>query len=374
MPALNGLVNAWKNIREIDLSSFREEATQPLRIALVGIPGVGRHTLADQMRLDPARPQQASQTPVSIVDLATPQPDIQAHLIILMLDANAGDFSQEKALARKLSEAGQRILVFVNKMDLVADVKAVHDRINWPIDRILYGSATSISFLKEQFVPAMIELLTDKGLALSRNYPLFREEIANRLINDTCFSNAAYAISTGIAEIVPVLDLPLNITDMFVLSKTQAFLVYKLGLALGYSTRWQDYVTEFGSVIGSGFLWRQIARELVGLIPVWGIVPKTAVAYAGTYVVGHTVLTWYKTGRKVTAKQVQEMYVQAFKRGKTLAESLASKVHPPRLAWRRKKTELPPPAQTKTCPSCGKQNSLDAAFCEYCGAGLEVSS
>jgi hypothetical protein len=87
---------------------------------------------------------------------------------------------------------------------------------------------------------------------------------------------------------------------MIVLSKTQAFLAYKLGLTVGFSTNWHDYLREFGGVLGGGFLLRQLARSLVGLIPVWGILPKVAIAYAGTYVVGHTILQWYLTGRHLT--------------------------------------------------------------------------
>jgi uncharacterized protein (DUF697 family) len=223
-------------------------------------------------------------------------------------------------------------------------------------------------------------------LALGRLFPLFRIPIAHQLINDACLSNSAYAFSTGLAEVVPVLDLPLNVTDMIVLTKAQAFLVYRLGLLLGFTTRWQDYIGEFGSVIGGGFLWRQLARSLVGLIPVWGIIPKVAVSFAGTYVVGHTVLQWYLTGRHVSRQQLNALYRQALAHGKQTAHSLAGRL--PRLR-RKKKIELPEPASTRllpepspeqaaiqqtpiprTCPGCGKISAEDAVFCQYCGVRL----
>ena len=122
---------------------------------------------------------------------------------------------------------------------------------------------------------------------------------------------------------------------MMVLTKSQAFLAYKLGLLLGFSTRWQDYVTELGSVIGSGFLWRQIARQLVGLVPGWGIIPKVAVAYSGTYVVGNAILGWYLTGRKLTPQQMRELYAQAFDRGKEYARKLSEKLPKPRIGKRK---------------------------------------
>ena len=158
------------------------------------------------------------------------------------------------------------------------------------------------NFSTGRFSQAVIELVPDHLLTLGRFFPFFRAPIARYMINDTCVTNAAYSLSTGMAEIIPFLGIPLVLTDMVILTKNQLFMVYKLGLTFGFSTRWQDYVGEFGSVLGSGFVWRQIARSLVGLIPVWGIAPKTAIAYAGTYVIGNAVLQWYLTGRHLSCR------------------------------------------------------------------------
>jgi uncharacterized protein (DUF697 family) len=182
-----------------------------------------------------------------------------------------------------------------------------------------------------------------------------------------------------LAEVVPALNLPLNITDIVVLTKAQAFLVYRLGLLLGFSIHWQDYLAEFGSVIGGGFLWRQLARSLVGLIPVWGIVPKVAVAYSGTYVVGNTVLQWYLTGRHLNPRQVRDLYRQALAQGKQNARRLlqrAPRPRLPRLPLPRRKAQpaLPNPPEIplpevamQPCPDCGQLNAPEARFCQHCG-------
>jgi hypothetical protein len=193
---------------------------------------------------------------------------------------------------------------------------------------------------------------------------------------------------------------------------------------VGFSTNWQDYVSEFGSVIGGGFLWRQVARELVGLIPAWGIVPKVAVAYSGTYVVGNAILGWYLTGRNLSPKQMRALSAQAFSRGRDYARRLAERFPRPKLGRRRKEKQLEaglntnpgaieggmPPRElapgddellegqleaihtekkerskkpirllakktqevehTRTCLQCGKKSSADASFCQYCGTPL----
>jgi uncharacterized protein (DUF697 family)/ribosomal protein L40E len=346
---LKDISTVWKNIKEIDLKPIRDSATYPLRIAVVGAQGSGRHTLAEQMRTDPARPGVHTQSAIAIItaQAATEPPD--AHLIIVLVDATRTDFAEEQLLVKKWSEGGKNVLVFINKLDLVNNAIVGDTQQGWLASRVIYGSVNDISFLEREFIPIVLELLPQQQIALGRQFPLFRLTIARQLINETCLSNAAYSFSTGLAEIVPVLDLPLNVTDLVVLTKSQAFLAYRLGLLLGFSTRWQDYVTEFGSVIGSGFVWRQIARSLIGLIPAWGIIPKVVVAYSGTYVVGNAILGWYLTGRKLSPKQMRALSVQAITRGKEYARKLGQKIPRPRLAI-RKKDRLPAPQKTHALP------------------------
>lgn len=342
MAGIKNLSLVWQNIKEIDLKPIRDSATYPVRIAVVGTPGAGKHTLAEQMRTDPARPGIHTQSTLALitVEAATEVPD--AHLIIVLVDATRADFEEEQLLVKKWSEGGKNVLVFINKIDLVNSKIVGDDRQGWQASRVIYGSVNDIVSLEREFIPTVLEFLPQQHIALGRQFPLFRLTIAHQLINDTCLSNAAYSFSTGLAEIVPVLDLPLNLTDLIILTKSQAFLAYKLGLLLGFSTRWQDYVTEFGGVIGSGFVWRQIARSLIGLVPGWGILPKVAIAYSGTYVVGNAILGWYLSGRHLSPKQMQALSVQAFARGKEYARKLGGKIPRPRLG-RHKKDRLSAP-------------------------------
>ena len=168
------------------------------------------------------------------------------------------------------------------------------------------------------------------------------------------------------------------------LTKNQAFLVYKLGLALGFSTEWSDYVAEFGSVLGAGFIFRQAARTLVGLIPFWGIVPKVTVAYSGTYLVGSVVLQWYLMDRHITKKQVRQLYASAYAHGREFAANIWG--HRPRIRSmpRLPRLRLPSPRKKVlsdvhqeqntggiVCPECGYLNPPHAEFCEQCKIALQ---
>jgi uncharacterized protein (DUF697 family) len=347
---LKDISSMWNNIKEIDLKPIRDAAIYPLKITLAGAQGVGKHTLAEQMRTDPARAGIHTQSPMAIITIEADTPAPAAHLTILLVDATRENFGLEQSLVKKWNEAGKNVLVFINKTDLVSGNIPAAANQGWPAGKVIFGSANDSANLKKEFIPSVLELLPQLHIALGRQFPLFRVSIAHQLINETCFSNAAYSFSTGLAEIMPVLDLPLNLTDLIVLTKSQAFLAYKLGLLVGFSTRWQDYVTEFGGVIGSGFLWRQTARSLIGLVPGWGIIPKVAVAYSGTYVVGHAILGWYLSGRHLSAKQMRDLSIQAFTRGMEYARKLVEKLPKPRLgkqnqeglqAGQRKSLRLP---------------------------------
>jgi uncharacterized protein (DUF697 family) len=380
----------WNTIQEFDLRPLREAALLPIRMIIVGSPGSGRHALADALRHDPTLPVEATQTPVRVLTWDETGVLPEADLVLILSQTEPANIALAQSLLTRCHHAGLHSVLICWLPNAEASEKVLAPA-EMPLNALV-GSLEDATFLLKHFVPTVLAQLPEaRHVALGRQFPLFRTAIARELIDDTCLANATYAFSTGLAEAVPVLTLPLNVADMVVLTKSQAFLAYKLGLLLGFSTQWQDYLKEFGSVLGSGFLMRQMARQLIGLIPGWGIVPKVAVAYAGSYVVGYTILQWYFAGRTIRKEKLKNLYRQAVLEGKLIAyriiektpriklpsrpvKSLPAKIvdaqgasKPPRLklGWRRK-----PPHQT--CPACAKMNSPEAVFCQYCGAALKA--
>ena len=96
---------------------------------------------------------------------------------------------------------------------------------------------------------------------------------------------------------------------------------------------------EVLGVIGGGFLFRQGARQLVGLIPVAGIVPKVAVAYAGTLAIGRAVVAWAAYGQALEPGTVRRLYRQALSHGKDVARALVAQARKraPRRRWLRRR-------------------------------------
>jgi len=194
--------------------------------------------------------------------------------------------------------------------------------------------------VQKELVPALLRALPARlHLALARQLPLVRPVVMRTLIEETARANALYAASTGVAELVPVLNLPLNVADTLVLSKNQGVMVYKLALAAGKTGGAREILTEAVGVLGGGLLFRQVARGLVGLVPVWGLLPKVAVAYAGTWVIGQAAELWATQGKTPRAGELRSFYAEALERGRAFARSLTE--GRPRFLGRGRSEALP---------------------------------
>jgi uncharacterized protein (DUF697 family) len=147
-----------------------------------------------------------------------------------------------------------------------------------------------------------------------------------------------YSLTTGLAEVVPVLNVPLNLADVIVLTKNQLLMSYRVALAAGKRGKGRELIAEVAGVIGGGLLLRQAGRQLIGLVPGAGIVPKVAVAYAGTVAIGRAVGAWAVGGERLTKESVRAFYKEAWQRAKVVAKDLVAraKASRPRLPGRRR--------------------------------------
>lgn len=169
------------------------------------------------------------------------------------------------------------------------------------------------------------------GLPLARLFPPFREEVCRRLIHNISVENAGFSLATALPNIAPMLGLGWAVgefaSDSVVLTLNQIRLAFFLGAANDRPVGYSQQRTEIGSIVAGAFGWRAVARELVGKIPLGGgLIPKAAVAYAGTYVVGRSLERYYRFGYRYTRFERRAAYEEAFERGKKLAAGLVEKI------------------------------------------------
>lgn len=165
----------------------------------------------------------------------------------------------------------------------------------------------------------------DQRTAVARQLPALRLAVMNAVIDDTARANASYALTTGLAEAIPVLTAPLNIGDMIILTKNQLLMSYRIALMSGRDGDPRSLMAEILGVLGGGLLFRQAARQLVGLIPVLGLLPKIAIAYGGTWAIGKAMMLWATEGREVTVDVVRSYSQEGLARGRQVASTMMEK-------------------------------------------------
>jgi uncharacterized protein (DUF697 family) len=220
--------------------------------------------------------------------------------------AVAGSRELVPLLARELRAGGDAAAVVEGRVEGAAalvwvgapDEDALHaaSRAGVPIvavsdaDELPYVLATDIvhvppgqGFPVEQIAQALARKLGEDGTSLAARLPVLRGPLCDQLI--ASFSKRNGLI--GAAVFVPGVDLPL-------LTLNQIRLVLRIALAYGVEVDNQRAVELLG-VVGAGFGFRTVARELLDLVPVAGWAVKGAVAYAGTKAVGEAAVRYFET-------------------------------------------------------------------------------
>jgi hypothetical protein len=166
-------------------------------------------------------------------------------------------------------------------------------------------------------------------LALARHFPLFRGPVTDKIIQRVARENALFSLATALPNIVPsMLDLPWALgefaTDTAFLTMNQIRMALLLAAAHGHIVGYTEQKAQIAVIAAGAFGWRAIARELVGKIPLGGgLIPKAAIAFAGTYVVGLGLEKVNRTGSGLSHRERKEAYAGAFAKGKEVAKDLA---------------------------------------------------
>ncbi len=346
MPKFGDITNVWSTVRELNVGDIRDSANQPVSIAVIGAPEL-RSAITQALYTGPSRYPAAQGVTINEYDVPVPrdrQSELsRADLAILVLNSQRKIGADVISAADKLSMLScPRLLVLVGAEQL----PTVEGDATWYLAGMtqVFVPDTQPDTLAKQLVPVVVDSLPeDLRIAAARKLPGLRDGVGRWLVGDVSFSNASFALTSGLPEMVPLLNIPLNAADMLVLTKNQALLVYKLALAFGAPPDFQAQMREVLPVIGSGFMWRQAARQLVGLIPGFGILPKVAVAYAGTYATGQAAVLWYRNGERVSGDALSSLYKQAIEIGRQRARELLQRrqQQPPATGETRRMT---PPA------------------------------
>jgi hypothetical protein len=314
----------WKIISELDLAKIRDQIDMPFRLLVTGEPEEAQGLALALSR----RPGVEGVHPWIIVAPLPLDPDaLLVHPDVALLVTESPDLSELADHAvHRLSVRGVPVITVVAGEAAARQVGADLPRPG-EADRVLLVDPTGPASLARQLTVPLSAALArpdrpEIGLSLGRHLPVFRDSAIGELIDDTARANAVYSFTTGLGEMVPAFTVPLVIGDTIILTKNQLLMAYKIALVAGKDGHPRDLMGEVAGVIGGSLIFRQIARELVGLIPVIGIVPKVAVSYAGTRAIGAMVHVWAAEDRHPTKAEFRTWYRAAMARGRELARAL----------------------------------------------------
>ena len=212
---------------------------------------------------------------------------------ILARDLRAG--GEASAVVENVLE-NVSLLVWVGEPDAEQLQKA--DQAGVPIvavtdaDVVRYVLATSIirvppgrGFPVDEIARAVANRLGEDGTALAARLPVVRGAVCAHLIASFSKRNALVA---G-AVFIPGVDLP-------ILTLNQVRLVLRIALAYGETIDNQRALELLG-VVGAGFGFRAVARELLDFVPVAGWALKASIAYGGTKAIGEAAVRYFEARR-----------------------------------------------------------------------------
>jgi hypothetical protein len=167
----------------------------------------------------------------------------------------------------------------------------------------------------------------DLMLPLARLLPPFRKAAAHHIVRAVAKENAVFSLMTALPDVVPGLGLGWAVgefgSDAAFLTMNQVRMGFLLAAASDRKIGYREQRGEIASIAAGAFGWRALARELVGKVPFGGgLIPKAAIAWAGTFVVGMSLERLYRLGYGFTRAERKLMYEDAYDQGRQIAKML----------------------------------------------------
>ena len=279
--------------------------------------------------LSPDEIQARAERPVRIL-LQSAAPSSAAAVENCLLAGGLGPsrLAEARSLLLREEDAGEGV-----RFHLVLFEAGLEPPPNW---RLGYDAFEFRPDRPELLVEAVLAAREDLSLALARRFAPFRERVTSDIIHHVSAENAMFAIMSALPNVIPSLaEIPWAFgefaSDTAVLTVNQIRMAFQLAAASDHAVGFSEQRSEIGSLVAGAFGWRSLAREFSGKIPFGGgLLPKAAIAYAGTWVAGASLERLYRVGYGLTRQERKRAWDEAFSRGKEVATQLMARVKRPK--------------------------------------------
>jgi hypothetical protein len=290
----------WRITRELDINSLRESFERPVNLRVLGSNLGIAERVARLIEPDP----DAGEVSTGVLGLPSRE-HADAYIVAI-----GGPLESDARRALSDLSVGNEPLLVVQSEEAIGMLV-----VGIPDERIItLGVGESDEEVRDRLFKALVQTAPEVILSAGRRHPLLREPIAEHLIFDTSRVNAQFAALASLPATLPIFGgLVGDVADTIVLTKNQVLLLFKLAGLYGREVQLgPELLFEILPVVGGAFFWRTTARALVGLLPpLLGLLPKTAVAYTGTFVVGQSARYYYRFGNRPPPEIAQELRQEA---------------------------------------------------------------
>jgi small GTP-binding protein len=234
------------------------------------------------------------------------------HIIVHVLNGASAISKEDEKLQRVVRGASARSITVVNKIDLLDEnerrefVESACAKLGLREDEILLVSAkrgTGIAELVRRIADLLPTALQDAFIAQQRADLKLKEKRIRALIYSKAGVCAAVAL------------VPIPVADILILTPIQMAMVATIGYFHGVEVT-ADRATELMGVMGAGVGLREAARQLVKLVPGYGLVVSASIAFAGTVALGEVANVWFVRRMKVDAQDLKDLFARTAAKAK----------------------------------------------------------
>jgi uncharacterized protein (DUF697 family) len=192
--------------------------------------------------------------------------------------------------------------------------------------------AIEFEALRTRMLPHLIDACRGVEIAIGRCLPILRTTVAAKLSRDAALNALKVSGASALVGQIPLVGAFLGAFvssgDMMAITGIQMTLMLQIRATFGKDPDVAQ-MWELLPVVGGGFGWRALARELSGFIPVGGVLIKSAIAYAGTIVVGEGATFFELHGRHMSKADATRIYEDARKSAQTFARDVFARFKRP---------------------------------------------
>lgn len=263
-------------------SKLLKDRDQPVRLSVV-IESDAADALVDALR-DRLRPNTAGAVLQVEVAGEGPVPTTTGGIDAVVAVAGSGGPALRAALA---AFRQARVPVVVVALGDDARRIALADGLPQPTADLIVGEDI-VEVVDGRLAGWLADEIASKRLALAHNFPFMRRAVAEEAVRATAWQNGL----VGVVAIIPGADMP-------IMTANQAKMLLQIAAAFGERLG-PDRIKELAAIVGGAFVFRTVARQALGFVPVLGWAVKGGIGYGGTIAMGMAAIAYFEQGADLT--------------------------------------------------------------------------